>query len=217
MLIHGWTGDADASWSKFSQFACDDPQLKNTDIYGANYPTYLFRRNLTIMELSSWLYTDFFAATLFTRYLHIHIIAHSMGGIIARQIYIISMLGNSHSKIESIISVGSPFLGADLAGLADIFGVSKALVADMSPNSNSLREQRDLWVHLRLKPETYCISSPQDLVVEQDSAEFQCVCYGYYPQWGHVQLEKPKDPSDARYKEPIMALTYFMAGRPGCP
>ncbi len=34
VLIHGWTGDADASWSKFSQFACDDPQLKNTDIYG---------------------------------------------------------------------------------------------------------------------------------------------------------------------------------------
>jgi hypothetical protein len=124
-----------------------------------------------------------------------------MGGIIARSIYITGMLGKSDSKIQSIISVGSPFLGADLARLAAIFGVSKETVDDMSPNSSFLRGLKEDCDQLEtLRPETYCITSPQDWVVQPYSAEFQCECLFNYPQWGHIELVKPRNRSDERYK-----------------
>jgi pimeloyl-ACP methyl ester carboxylesterase len=214
VLIHGWTGDADASWTPFSKFACDDPRLTTFDVYGVNYPTFIFRRNLTVNGLAIWLYQDFFHANLFPKYRNVDIIAHSMGGLVARSIYVTAALNQTAPKIRSIIAIGSPFQGADLAALARGLGISRELVADMSPGSSYLDELGGQWGIMATHPRSYCISSPQDAIVAERSAKYQCDCSFDYPQWGHIELVKPHDRDDDRYRTPIRALLRFEDGAP---
>jgi hypothetical protein len=207
VFIHGWKGD-DTTWAQLPTLASRDGQLQDADIYIVNYPTYMRLRNSSVGGLAKWLWQDFFEGILRPKYAEIHIISHSMGGLIGRQLYIAEH--NRHSqtgqlKIRSLISIASPFQGADIASLATILGVSKDLVSDMEPNS--LSDAAGQWSFIRPGPVTHCFTSPQDKIVSQWSARGQCECSFEYLQWGHTDMVKPTDMTDARYRNPIRALT----------
>jgi pimeloyl-ACP methyl ester carboxylesterase len=215
VLLHGWTGDAQASWKPFSDFACADPRLQSADIYGLNYPSYIIARSLYVWDLSGWLYKSFFLPILDPRYDSIYIVAHSMGGVVARSVYINEMLNRGESKIRSIISIGSPFEGAGrLPALAAALGISRELLGDLRPDSSFIRMLYSQWADLRARPYSYCITSPQDGIVERDSATSQCNCPFPYPQWGHTELEKPGTPTDERYLVPTNVIHTLMNGPP---
>jgi triacylglycerol esterase/lipase EstA (alpha/beta hydrolase family) len=133
VLIHGWNGGADTTWSKFPELLCQDEAFSDTELFVVNYPTYMARRQLKIGSLARWLRQTFFSDAL-RNYEDIHIIAHSMGGLVARSVYIQDKLGGS-SKIRSIISIASPYLGAQISKLAAVLGISKDLTEDMAPEA----------------------------------------------------------------------------------
>jgi pimeloyl-ACP methyl ester carboxylesterase len=209
VFIHGWKGD-DSSWQQFPKLATQDDRLQEADIYIVNYPTYMIKRNSSVGGLANWLWQDFFTGTLIPKYSEIHIIAHSMGGLIGRRLYLSEHIsrqsGPSPLKIRSLISIASPFQGANIASLAQALGISQELVSDMEPRSHFLSDTAGQWSFLKEKPVTYCFTSPQDNIVDQWSAKGQCECPFDYPQWGHIDMVKPTDTTDARYRNPIRAL-----------
>jgi pimeloyl-ACP methyl ester carboxylesterase len=209
VFIHGWSG-SDTTWKQFPTLASNDNQLSEADVYIANYPTYMMRRNSSVGALAKWLWQDFFLGLLIPKYSEIHVIAHSMGGLIARQLYISESLSRHPQtkdlKIRSLITIASPFQGANIAGLAQALGVSEDLVKDMEPRSHFLKGAAGQWSFLREKPVTYCFTSPQDQIVDHWSATGQCECVFEYPQWSHTDLVKPTNANDARYRNPVRAL-----------
>jgi len=209
VFIHGWNGN-DTTWRQFPMLASSDNQLSEIDIYRINYPTYMMRRNASVGGLAKWLWQDFFHEALIPRYSEVHIIAHSMGGLIARQLYISESL-SQHSqandlKIRSLITIASPFQGANVAGLAQALGISEELARDMEPRSHFLSDAAGQWSFIREKPVSYCFTSPQDKIVDQWSAKGQCDCVFDYPQWTHTEMVKPTNAGDARYRNPVRAL-----------
>jgi pimeloyl-ACP methyl ester carboxylesterase len=204
VLLHGWDGAADTTWNNFPKLICEDPTLSDTDLFIVDYPIFLTRRELSIAELGQWLRQSFFSDTL-RKYSQVHIIAHSMGGPIARDLYVEDILAGT-SKIRSIITIGSPFLGAQMAALAHALGISADLTGDMAPGSVFLKALAIHWTNVARRPATYCFTSPQDDVVSSDSAKYQCDCAHDYPQWGHVDMVKPILATDERYRMPIRAL-----------
>jgi pimeloyl-ACP methyl ester carboxylesterase len=209
VLLHGWNGSADATWNSFPELICEDQTLSDTELFVVDYPTFLARRQLSIAELGRWLRQSFFTDTL-RKYSDVHVIAHSMGGPMARNMYLEDELAGE-SKIRSIITIASPFLGAQIAELARALDISADLTNDMAPGSAFLKALANNWTDVRLKPATYCFTSPQDEIVPSDSAKNQCDCTHDYPQWGHVDMVKPMLATDERYRMPIRALRNIRA------
>ena len=221
VLLHGWNSGADTAWNNFPKIVCEDPTLSDVDLFVVDYPTFLMRRQLSIAELGRWLRLNFFSDKL-RDYAQIHVIAHSMGGPMARSVYLGEMLAGD-SRVRSIITIASPFLGAQIAGLARTLGISEDLTADMNPRSEFLKTLANGWTDVRQKPVTYCFTSPQDEIVSPESAKYQCDCTYDYPQWGHIDMVKPLLATDERYRMPIRALRNIRmtaeadaAARPRC-
>jgi hypothetical protein len=133
-----------------------------------------------------------------------------MGGLIARSVYIQDKLGST-SKIRSIVSIASPYLGAEAAGLAAMLGISKDLTEDMTPNSDFVKTLENNWTDTYPKPQTYCFTSPMDGIVSSLSAKSQCECTHDYPQWNHIEMVKPELSTDERYYMPIRGLKNAIA------
>src|SRR2546426_4241386 len=58
LFIHGWNGDAHATWRQFARLACSDQRLARVDILSADYPTFMARRNLRTAQIADWLYSS---------------------------------------------------------------------------------------------------------------------------------------------------------------
>src|SRR5262249_51438814 len=97
VLFHGWNGSADTTWDNFPRLICEDSALSDIDLFVIDYPTFLSRRQLSVTQISRWLYQSFFSDKL-RDYSQIHIIAHSMGGPIARNLYLTGVMAGG-SKI----------------------------------------------------------------------------------------------------------------------
>lgn len=203
LFIHGWNGDPNDTWEAFPKIARDDPKLTSFDILSISYPTYHLRRNLSLSELVGWLADRFRTDGLWSRYTQISVIAHSMGGIVARELVVQSRLSTVQASFNVLVEIGTPHEGADLARLAEILGVAKGFTKDIAPGAPFLRDLRLHWNSLDPRPETFCISSPHDLVVSEQSATAQCDRFGNYPQWSHREIVKPLTQGDDRYRMPI--------------
>lgn len=209
LFIHGWYGGSDGTWQQFPGLACHDERLTDVDVIAVNYPTFAARRNLNVAQLADWLnpHLDFGKNR---KYQRVVIIAHSMGGLLSREIVILRSLGESQKEIVAMVEVASPHLGANPAGLASALGISQPLTDEMAHGSSFLTTLQTEWQRVRTRPQTQCYTSPQDSVVSEDSAMFQCDGSLAYPQWGHRELVKPVDASDDRYKTPICFVIPFL-------
>jgi triacylglycerol esterase/lipase EstA (alpha/beta hydrolase family) len=212
LFIHGWDGDSQSTWQKFPHLTCQDPRFTDVDVVAINYPTFMARRNLNLAQLSSWIndHLDFGETG---RYQRVVIIAHSMGGLVTREIIILKDLKQSQNPIAAVVEVGSPHLGANPARLASALGISSPLADELREGSSFLITLQTEWQQIKNRPRTQCFTSPHDEVVPENSAIFQCDGFTYYPQWGHRELVKPEDLTDDRYLLPTKFLIPFFQSR----
>lgn len=203
ILIHGWNGDPLETWKAFPNLVTTDPTLAGFDIWPIAYPTFQVRRNLSIRQMSRWLNVQMDRDGYYEKYESIYIVSHSMGGLIARGMLLENRLSRDNKQYKSLIEIATPHQGADIGGLLSTIGVSKGFSDDLKPGSPMLGVLQDDWNSLRDRPKTYCLTSPQDSVVTQDSAIFQCDEFLRYPQWGHTDMVKPANLADERYRVPI--------------
>ena len=206
ILLHGWNGDAEKTWDLFPELITKDPSLSNYDVWPISYPTFLVRRNLNIPQMARWINETLVHNEKYNQYERIDIIAHSMGGLISRQILINNRLERDNKKFKTLVEIGTPHQGADAGKLLDAIGLSKGFSSDLSPGRETLLTIQDNWNSLKDRPQTYCITSPHDEVVNQNSAIFQCDEYLRLPQWSHTELVKPSNRDDARYSMPISKI-----------
>jgi pimeloyl-ACP methyl ester carboxylesterase len=211
VFVHGWMGDSQGTWKAFPDLACHDPDLKNTDVLAVDYPLFMVRRNLNISELASWLNGELDNSTLKgNKYSQIAVIAHSMGGLIAREIILDRRLAGRTATVGVLVEVATPHLGANPAQLAEAFGLTEPLTSEMQHDSEYLRDLRTHWNNLGDQhPKTHCFTSPEDLIVSQESAWFQCDDLRPYTQWGHIAMVKPANAEDDRYRLPIGIVSAF--------
>lgn len=202
LFIHGWRGDSESTWRCFPELIVQDNRFDQFDVASIDYPSFMFRRSLDLPALVSWLLDRMRRERFFTKYQAIAVIAHSMGGLVARELYVQSKLSDDVARIVVIVAIGTPHRGADLAKLASVLGIGSRLVRDARPGSSFLDALKTHWNAVAIRPVTHGISSPQDDVVHEDSAHFLCDRMFSYPRWGHRDLAKPASHADDRYSKP---------------
>jgi pimeloyl-ACP methyl ester carboxylesterase len=210
IFIHGWNGDPNGTWRKFPELACVDPKLSDVDVVVVNYPTFAKRRNLNIIGLAKWVNGEINNIDENQKYKKIAIIAHSMGGLIGRGMAIHRKLHDQQS-IGLLVEIGTPHAGANNARMASALGISKRLTEELMRDSIVLNDLTSQWFSFKKdRPQTFCFTSPQDIVVSEQSALAFCDDGTDYPMWGHTEMVKPVDDSDARYVSPMRLVYRFM-------
>ena len=84
IFLHGWKGDSVGTWQQFPHPACGDSTLSDVTVFALDYPVSITGRNMHIVQFASWM-NDRLIANGAGQYKKMAIIAHSMGGLIARK------------------------------------------------------------------------------------------------------------------------------------
>jgi pimeloyl-ACP methyl ester carboxylesterase len=212
VFVHGWNGD-EATWKTFPKLFAADEAFAGFDILLINYPTYMGRRNLTIPQLADWISWNIDNALPGK---DIYIVAHSMGGVISRKMLLQRKLNQNADRVRSIVSIASPYNGANYARLASILGVSQELTRDLAKGSGVLEDIKIGWRDFKRHREasearSICLASSQDAVVPPDSATDQCDDFLTYPRWDHSEIVRPESATDERYAIPEGMLKRTLA------
>lgn len=204
LFIHGWNGDSAGTWRQFPQLVIADDRFSAYNVWSIDYPTFMLRRNLSIAQLADFFTRHFDdSSRIFDRYERVVVVAHSMGGLVAREVAIQQTLRSRPQPFAKIIEIATPHEGADPAGLAKALRLTRPLTDDMQKGSEFLRDLRTHWFALRSKPPTFCIGSPQDVVVSIPSATSQCTDATNYFEGSHTAIVKPVSHADLRYTTPM--------------
>jgi hypothetical protein len=166
----------------------------------------MLNRNLTIEETAHWLNERLLANDL-RKFKHVAIIAHSMGGLVAREM-VLQLNGNpqmSNTQIGILVEMGTPHDGTqNYMQLGALLGLpATQIVEQMKSGSPFLSDLQTHWNSLTIRPSTYCLTSPQDAVVPARSAEAHCDRSSELPVTGHRELAKPDNATDDRYRIPM--------------
>jgi len=210
IFFHGWSGDAQETWRAFPYLVCGDSRFHDVDVLVIHYPTYMASRNLDITGLARWIDKELQQHGFWERYARVAIVAHSMGGLIGREVVMLAQLAGRENKVGLMIEIATPHLGSDVASLASALGLSRPLTEEMRRGSSFLQGLENQWSQLKNRPHTHCYTSPQDSVVPPDSATHQCDEILQFPTWGHTDLAKPKNWEDSRYSLPMSEVAKYM-------
>jgi hypothetical protein len=207
VFIHGWSGDAQETWKRFPELMCADARFNAFEVVSIGYPTLMDARDLSIAQMAEWILEGLRDRVKIKEGEKVIFIAHSMGGLIAREITILRNLARAPGTVEILAELGPPHNEAAIAPLASALGFSHNLPKDMASDSGALKELQVSWNQLSPRPPTLCYSSPQDSVVAESSAFFQCDYQLAFPLWGHTELVKPESLNDDRYRLPTQEIT----------
>jgi len=205
VFLHGWRGDA-TTWRQLAELAQQDPDLTQANIVIINYVTHMARNNLPINDLADWIGVHL-ARIAGNR--NVYIVAHSLGGVAGRQLLVHNHNSGSPVRIRLLVSIASPFQGANSARLATLLGLYPGLLETLVPGSRYLRSLAADWARYRdaRAPEAarhLCIAAGNDDVVIRESAIADCDSRPIvYPAWGHQDAIIPSTSSDERYIIPI--------------
>lgn len=152
LFLHGfsssprdaWQHQDGAYWPTVFQ---NDPRFDSFDIYVAGYPTCSAERpNEPLGTLHEFVERGLDAAGVF-QYDRIVIVAHSMGGLVARAMVLNDVGGSLRKRIGALVFLGTPGRGtpkADVLGwLAGRCGARQA--ADLAVDSNYIQFTNSLW------------------------------------------------------------------------
>lgn len=210
MFLHGWRGD-DTTWMHFPELACTDTRLEKMDVLVINYPTFAARRALDIVALADWVRQQLEGNSRLGLYTSIRIIAHSLGGLVARELIVLKRLRESKSSsIDLLVEVGTLHKGTRLAWFSELsqllFHEPASELVSLIPNSLYLEGLEQRWRAMQQRTWTICYASSDDQVVSKDSATSGCDDVVFYPAYGHIEMVKPESREDVRYALPIQRV-----------
>jgi len=192
LFIHGLKGGSD-TWSfnksiSFPMLLCGDIELKNYDIacfeYFTNFTnlfgnkTGMLRRlfnntkkreiNLPVSEISQLLVTEM--DLHLGQYNNIIIIAHSMGGLIAKSC-ILKMINYERSRnIKGFISLAVPHSGSTIANIMSSLITKNIQVSDLSVFSDETDALNRDWLNANNLPKAKFVYGTSDNIVKKQSA-----------------------------------------------
>jgi len=146
VLIHGFGGDAAATWGRFPELLAADPRLRNWDLFSVGYATSLAFDLAGIWSADPSLVTlggllDSVAdVPPFDRYESLAFLAHSMGGLLLQQALVSS--DRLASRTGHVLLFGTPSAGLEKASP---FRFWKRQIRDMASGSEFITTLRARW------------------------------------------------------------------------
>ncbi len=197
LFVHGFTGDVDETWRNkngktFPSLLVEDTEIHDSfDVASYSYFTTLLNlfadakkktrwvisklwnkqhvkeKNLDINELSSNL-SNHIRFTL-DKYDNIYVIAHSMGGLIVKNLIANDLKEKGATKVRLFLSLAVPHYGATLAELGKLVS-SNLQINNLSPVEEFIPKLNQTWIDLDLKPTTKYFYGGYDEIVTKHSA-----------------------------------------------
>ena len=216
IFLHGVLGDGRSTWSNgetnWPDLLKQDDAFASASIYVHVYKTDLKGglSNLNIDELSTQLKARLDDAKVM-QHGRLIFVAHSMGGLLARQL--LMSYGEIADKTKFILFLSTPTTGATIANLARLVSRDPnfTLIAKAMERYSFLTEKQRGWVKLGLaqKIHSYCGYETKEtyygpfhlLVVDETSATFQCLNGIFAVQADHLEIAKPSGVSADQYVE----------------
>lgn len=238
LFIHGFTGGKE-TWKNtehgyfFDQLVAADGIAANFDIATFEYFTKLIslfadvdsaigrlkslfsniqpksRKNISIEEISELLKTRI--RFDLAPYRNVIIVAHSMGGLVAKRCVLKDLQHGLTSKVKLILSFAVPHLGADLATYGKLLSSNKQ-IKDLAPLSELCPAMNDEWVKYSIKPVMKYFYGTYDGIVKKHSAigtdniaQDIIACDD-----DHLSIVKPNGPSSLAVTATVHFLTEFL-------
>lgn len=145
--------------------AADSLRQKITSLFKSIQPK--SKKNVSIEEISSLLYSQIRFSL--GSYSGVVIVAHSMGGLVAKNCIAKDLEDGKISNIKLLLSLAVPHLGANLATLGALL-LNNKQIEDLAPLSEFCPRLNDTWVKHTLKPEIKYFYGAYDSIVSQQSA-----------------------------------------------
>ena len=208
VFLFGWNGDDD-TWGQFPRLLLDDQRFQG---YGVAKFSYRSRPGLEGKPVEAM--ADDTAKLLSQTYgsQPLFILAHSMGGVLVRQI-IAQKAPSLPIDIKRFIAVASPFKGADIATLMKELGMTPATLADLSPGSPFLGALDRRWVEIARtswQGLDVCVPGRLDRIASIASATHECTWSVEPLELGHVDIVKPTSAAHPAY----VAITRIISWHP---
>lgn len=209
LLIHGWTGTA-STWPEVTKRLLRDDRFMGLSVYEATYTTPVLTEGKSTGEIA-------FDISSSLRQLgkvkQVAILAHSMGGIVGRKLVLDAQ--SNDPKYEALITLGSPFAGADAATVGGHLSLSPSYLAELRTNSPQLRELSLRWEQKRQSKDMLhfievCFYGDQDKLVTAASATSQCASQHRLASLTHQTLPGGEGFSDHHYAAITAPLAKFM-------
>lgn len=196
LFIHGFCGD-ETTWrngeaKSFPELLSDASEIsENFDIAlfsyftkllnlfakAGNVSTFIKRmfgtshgklaKNVSLEEIGSLLRTEI--RFRLQTYENIIIVAHSMGGLVAKSAITKDIEEGLPSKIKLFISLAVPHQGAEPATFGKLIS-DNLQIEELSPLNNFIHTINDLWLKTSLRPTTKYFYGAYDSVVKKTSA-----------------------------------------------
>ena len=216
-FIHGVLGDKLEAWGGLSNLLLVENETREYDFVFWGYPTAIFEMN-SISQVGDLLSTELKNQISAGEYKNVIIVAHSMGGIIARS-YIVSTVQENKADelkpIESIVTLATPHLGSSKADFVKMLGVIGAnkFVKEMTTYGEFLYEINRAWdfsvnsasENSKWKGEVIAFAGTEDKVVSYQSAR------AFFPKtealpFGHKAIAKPDSIEHDTYRTLLRVL-----------
>ncbi len=213
VFVHGLTGDRQSTWSyspgkhkkavTWMSLIANDKSLNDFDIFTFGYGSSIFIDKTRVEDAVTTLRTKLDEDL--RDYYHVILIAHSLGGLIARSALLNSAIRDRNGQVVTLFTCATPFNGSELANILRMLTNHESEQVDILTTANELQDvDGRLWDQLRrdLKPrlahyaafEMRPISlfkKPAAIVVRKDSAVLRD-CEGQKGiEANHIDIVKP--------------------------
>lgn len=223
VLLHGWNGSGSHTWDKFPELLQEEFPDRQVMLY--NYPTSLwselgvYKRKPSPSQIAESFRT--FLKNELADAEEIIVLAHSLGGIIARE-YIVQEIKQgraTENRISALLLYGSPFDGTEWDGIIKWWSSHGSQVAKITADSEYLLNlQLDWSRHVAgidwevgqtaiMKVPTYAIVGVNDTVVSERSASFYANRIRKVIR-DHQGLVKPVSENDEVFKTTLELLKW---------
>ena len=206
LFIHGLAGKPKATWSAMEHLVRIDRDLAHCTVFHFTYPTSLIRmpffsKSLRIQDLANGLRSEI--ENLYASYTDIVLVAHSLGGLVARHYLLDVMKDQRKSKVSGLILYATPNHGSGLAEAGRLFGWRHFHLRQMCRDSDLVNLLNRDWA--ALNPESRfrikCVVGGQDRVVSLESASHT---FGHnnvelVTDAGHINIVKPASHRNLAY------------------
>lgn len=207
VFVHGLSGSAISTWGAMAKCFAEDTDFSDIELDYYTYPTRLIRLPFTpplpgIRDLA-----DGFRTFLEERHCtkkKILIIAHSLGGVIARHTIVTALQSGHLANINKLALLASPSTGSQLANLGTMVSITHRQLKALCKDEEGLAAINVDWEQMKIeeKISVKYILGGSDRVVPSESAA---------PYLGrddkavlinatHRSIVSPDDAEDIRYK-----------------
>lgn len=204
IFVHGLSGSS-GTWDTMLQVLVQCRQLDHVAYDCYVYPTSLFRlpfgkKMPSIQELSNGL--KGFIDGHYSDKKNIIIVAHSLGGLIARHYLLEQIKGKADHKVEGLLLYASPLAGSGWS-FASKISWKHAHLKQLSVNTDFLKGMNSDWVTLQAedKIKLFSVIAGVDAIVSPESSlpYVGAKNFATIIEHGHIDITKPQSLEDLRF------------------